>query len=469
MLKLSKLFLPRKELSILFTVVYVFFSHGTAFGEHGDHISIKNGSGNFDVQAMCSKSVRQNPQARGMVAPYRYSMSANLEDRRNGISSVLNLSDYILSTRIPGVSSIQLLESTAQLKNFVIPEREKQSYIETLNTMTQASLGYPITVVSGFGIPPCLALNDSQCVQVLNRSLAIMNPVDYNAHITDEAVDLLGLNRQGEKDPTRVNLGYWSMIEEWKSFGLDPVMIIGSARLARTVLNRVEMAKSGNVTEGDIFSDATTSFASLGLSKNDAFTYALTFLGLYGTRGAAVSPSLLWGEKHNYSLFLSMSIVASSMSFLDKINTASSHQYSLPNNITFSCEETRPYHFWMSAYLANRIFREGSTILKTSILNGLHVENVLYKAKAKVGTQMDGRNLNFDPLGSYYIETYKDQVLNDAGAFWALTAPTESRQLDLNPALSELFQRAGHSGDLFGGLRFSTDKYLAFWRSQILN
>lgn len=126
----------------------------------------------------------------------------------------------------------------------------------------------------------------------------------------------------------------------------------GARRAAEKIFKKFIDKKTG----GDIFSDIYTSFIEEGFKIHEAkkWTWDLIFLSfVHGQNGYTLAQT--YTNKNNFWTFRSAQLISSTAVYLDSLNIQHNlKMYSLPEHIEVSCDNGKPYHFWVPAYLARQ-------------------------------------------------------------------------------------------------------------------
>lgn len=169
------------------------------------------------------------------------------------------------------------------------------------------------------------------------------------------------------------------------------------------------------------YTDLLDSFLEAGFSSEDANNKTMDILGLYGSRGASIQflENFTNEDNLNISLMLHFNFVA--ISYLDNYKKKyGNHLYSLPKEITTTCDFGKPYHFWMSAYLTHKLKRKN---IPKSSLRGAHLVGNLYEA---VNDMTFGRRRDLlvpfrDPIYSISNNSIRAGIsYRDLGGLWAI-------------------------------------------------
>lgn len=123
------------------------------------------------------------------------------------------------------------------------------------------------------------------------------------------------------------------------------------------------MKKVGHkgINPGHLFDDIKSSFIKSGLTSKEADEYTWNTIGVISTAGPNLVErvSRFNGEKYSDISKVAISAIANAMPVLDRRTYLSGHPYSLPQEITTTCDSGKPYHFWMTAYFSRQLVGEG--------------------------------------------------------------------------------------------------------------
>ena len=235
-------------------------------------------------------------------------------------------------------------------------------------------------------------------------------------------------------------------------FASDPNYSAPLWDLYKKIKDKINLAQSGKKVDlGNIWTDSITSMKKFGISQEDSRTMSLKFLGLYGARGADSELYFRLIDRTNNKQFLILSMISSSLSKMDDLTILGGRRYSLPENIVSKCSYARPYHFWMSAFLANSLKNEGFN--DRSIVQAINRVGSAYEIKADVAT-----NANYQ---SPTLETQKDILFNDIGATWAIKSRNaQNFQINADSLLEKMMITS--SNNTFSG-RCNTTEYGRFF------
>lgn len=138
----------------------------------------------------------------------------------------------------------------------------------------------------------------------------------------------------------------------------------GLLKTLESFQNREEFTGQEN-----IFSDLKKSFIQTGMTDNKAENAAWDILGFISNQGSSISAhmSMVDNADENKNIFGGINLspkakligqIAAAMVYQDYLNNQKGLPlYSYPANIKTACDSYKPYHFWMSAFIAREIVR----------------------------------------------------------------------------------------------------------------
>ncbi len=238
----------------------------------------------------------------------------------------------------------------------------------------------------------------------------------------------------------------------------------GIRRAALKVLNKVT---SQGIPEGHLFDDILSSFIESGLDSKTAEDFTWQVLAVISKGG----PNTYWrmlsygSRASNGAGKLGLSIIAGGLGLLDYRTRDSGHMYSLPRSVTGHAEVGKPYHFWMSAYLARRIATEfhstraGASAAFTAAMAYQFISRSEHRSpeRALVVASHDGIN-NIIRM---------DMVNAAAGArFGSLSAVGKTEELNIDRGFQFGLQRASNNTGITddqSSTLFRDNTTKAFW------
>jgi hypothetical protein len=269
-----------------------------------------------------------------------------------------------------------------------------------------------------------------------------------------------------------------SMTQQLEAALQDVDTIKVSIKLAQLLEGYITESKQGRLNlQTNIWLDTVRLFEEMNYQREIAKEKALELLGLYGTRGANVSPWLMLNSKRALLFAHSMGKVALSIRYLDVAMSAQNKSYSLPSQVNNNCDYSRPYHFWMSAYLASTLANRNYS--PREAVEATHIIGAAYEMAADVATNDQTVIHSAQARSPYQVETQKDIVFNDVGAAWGASLSTGrmDRQFNMSAFLAASFYEAKEPngvlsylssgiGSLLGGTGYNVDSFLK-WKSRL--
>jgi hypothetical protein len=152
-----------------------------------------------------------------------------------------------------------------------------------------------------------------------------------------------------------------SGISLWKEAFTDEKYIEGTRRAALKVIARFEDPK--NHEGANLYDDIFSSFKESGLSEKEAEDKTWNLIAILSTGGGntGIRASHIKADPKFDVLKVALSAIARAAPALDLRTVKSGHPYSLPAQVHSSCDLGKPYHFWMTAFLARRAVKDGSS------------------------------------------------------------------------------------------------------------
>lgn len=172
----------------------------------------------------------------------------------------------------------------------------------------------------------------------------------------------------------------------------DPDYTKASVRLALKIQSKVD--KRG-IPKGDFYSDAFDSFKELGLSDEVAEEKAFNLIGVFSTTGACVVSKFKFYSKATAPMYYALSVVGTGLSVLNSASQGSDHLYSNPASVKGSCDNGKPYHFWMTAFFARKLAKEFGN--QKAAISASYL--------AELGYQMNASYFGRDPNRAFMTES----------------------------------------------------------------
>lgn len=232
----------------------------------------------------------------------------------------------------------------------------------------------------------------------------------------------------------------------------DPNITEGLRIAALKMLKKQRLPTS---QDSNLFDDIKTSMIEAGLSASSAEEKTWDVMAALATSGPNFAKR--WSRNslaHKMDIknisdnpnAFSLQTIAEAIPKLDTLKASEQNGkiYSLPNGIEFPCDIGKSYHFWMTAFLARKLSKEGSSIESAS--SSAYIANLGYQMRRELYA---GSNLNMDSLerfGATENGIRMDLLLASSGAkFGASSASNGSYKVDLTQKYREAVKQSSSS------------------------
>jgi hypothetical protein len=260
-------------------------------------------------------------QANSEIAPWQLSLLSTENSKKKAVEAIIWNDDPLLYFSKPKREHADYAQASAFIDSATSNQSTK---IDDIKTKTALLCAYE------------MKFSAVSCVKSLEAIQEKMIPKGGDLDITDKALwkRVLGSDKYDE----------------------------GLRIAASTIAQKV---KSSNGTNGNIFEDIQNAFIKSGMNSNEAQNATWDTLGLIANQGPSIGyyvtklenrgdSSLENSQKSN-----ALAYIASGMTYLDLKNLKNNlPMYSYPSGIQTTCDNSKPYHFWMSAYLARTLVKE---------------------------------------------------------------------------------------------------------------
>ncbi len=228
----------------------------------------------------------------------------------------------------------------------------------------------------------------------------------------------------------------------------DPMYAEGASRAALKIMSKVDASGSGRTQFGDLFADIYQSYVEAGIPPKNAEEMSWDLLAVYSARGANINMLFPYASgKAGSKTLIALESIAIGASVLDAATHQSGYLYSIPKQISTVANYGKPYHFWMSAYIARESAKR------------FHSESAAQTAAAlsELGYQMfsvtNGRHELFQSIlstGQFGVEAYKtkiDLAFGFAGASYGAKigiGKTDEFRIDIDYTVKEMIENASN-------------------------
>lgn len=217
---------------------------------------------------------------------------------------------------------------------------------------------------------------------------------------------------------------------------LNDQQYVEGARLAASRI--LQKTIQGGTISGNLFQDIYDSYLATGSSAEKAEERTWDLLAIYSGRGANITSLSSLATNENFPLLAALGVIGSCANILDSLTYQAGHAYSYPPTVTTYCDYGKPYHFWMSAYLARMVAKRTN-----EPVGAMHAAYL-----AEIGYQMLSDTFGRDPVKAFTEDTFSlwnnrlriDLAFGAAGAaFGANSAqPGDNRPLNVDEALEAI-------------------------------
>jgi hypothetical protein len=126
--------------------------------------------------------------------------------------------------------------------------------------------------------------------------------------------------------------------------------------LRLTALKIRDRLASANPQNGNIFEDLISAFEQSGKDRKTAIEMAWNTMAVISNHGPATMEAVRILEPTPTQTGVALGIIGGALSTIDYKNLHSGMpMYSLPKNIESHCDNSKPYHFWLAAYVAHQL------------------------------------------------------------------------------------------------------------------
>lgn len=215
----------------------------------------------------------------------------------------------------------------------------------------------------------------------------------------------------------------------------------GIRRVALTMSRHLKKENLNPST--NVHDDFLLAFESTGMSRQEAQDASLKVLGFISSGGANTFNRIAILEEKLLPRFplsqngLALSFIGSAMVYLDQKKAASTGKlYSYPKEVDASCDNAKPYHFWMSAYVSHELVKAGYS--KEVAGKATYIAQKAYQTHREIG------NPKLSPVENLFTKETYSPVLNvirtdfansAAGSIFGAEGPQTKKNLSVKNAL----------------------------------
>jgi hypothetical protein len=389
------------------------------------------GTAQESVKVFCEKATAEN---------YAANVHVNAEKVGAGYGPYDASLSPDLNTRMAGVH-LQELESCDQVRlgpGFV-PDICKHDFSSYFHKLSESPAQYPSDFKKKYSD------NFSKLYNGINnpdRTAAAKNAAAFI--VCPKNTTYLKCKAAFAEGVTKLNPGGLFLAPEiYTEVMTNPAYVQPLSRVIAKLYDNMGLAKQNRLTDpGDLYNDLLTAFKQSGVSNTVAEDMTWNVLELYSGRGAAADYYYAFSKPENFPVVASLGLLASMTAYFDRYSLEHHLKiYSLPVGVSTSCDYTRPYHFWLAAYLAHGFKKEGYSDQAT--FEAVHELEKTYEEFGGAATKKSLSSIAKDsPHGSYEVETQKNIAFNDAGAIYGIQPGSH---VDLDQDLEKLYSSSANN------------------------
>lgn len=236
----------------------------------------------------------------------------------------------------------------------------------------------------------------------------------------------------------------WKLIYETDKFNE------GIEKVARKLQKEIKDHSSSRTS--NIWDDLANSFKSSGLSTTEAEEGVWAILAIISNGGQNTKTRV--GEIESSNKSDELSFIAKAMSALDYLKQKNGLPlYSYPSNIKTFCDSAKPYHFWMSAYLARELVKKNIVGVDDAIKYSFLAEKGYQLNRNLLSSWGSGKvtnALSAEPYGPIHDVIRMDLANAAAGAiFGAKSAKNKSNEeINLDVSIISLLKKSNPHASL---------------------
>ncbi len=210
--------------------------------------------------------------------------------------------------------------------------------------------------------------------------------------------------------------------------------------LRLTALKILQRAQANNLRGAHFFDDLRSAFRQSGMAAQEAETMTWKMIGLFGTGGANTGLRAFFSPTPSSTVpkKVAIAIIGDLVGYLDSLTIASGSPYSLPREVHSTCDTGKPYHFWLTAYLAWKRVRNGASPRPAAA--AAFIANKGYQMLSNTAGRKPERPLTEHFLAAYANSIRMDLAMAGAGAVYGASvgAGSPPGRLDVNEGVKQI-------------------------------
>jgi hypothetical protein len=228
-----------------------------------------------------------------------------------------------------------------------------------------------------------------------------------------------------------------SLFDLLKKILRDHRYAAASVKLAITIESKIQV---GGIPQGDLLTDAieATRAAGFGTASEDA---AFDLLAFYSTDGPNSAMYIqTWISRENAGLYYGTAVLGTGITVLNARSERSSHQYAYPPQVAARCDNGKPYHFWMAAYLARFITQQMGH--PSAVRTAVYITSVGYQMLSKTNGRDPARAFKISSTAPENQKIRMDLAVAAAGAEFGAYEKS-AKIISIDRSLENLLSHAG--------------------------
>jgi hypothetical protein len=234
-------------------------------------------------------------------------------------------------------------------------------------------------------------------------------------------------------------IGDISLVPLIKEVTDDPIYSKAAITLARVVQMRIDQ---GGVTKSNFYEDGLSVFRTLKVDEKLLADHTFKLFAIYATNGPNTPYYISrFITDKTQNLYYGIGVISTGITVLNSRSMTTGHPYAYPAQVHSTCDNGKPYHFWMAAYLARRVAIETGDSEAGKI--AAYLSEVGYQMRSLAGGRQPDRPFmakTFDP-GNNKIRM--DLAWGGAGVNFGVSTLSKSKKgFDVDAALKKMLGAA---------------------------
>lgn len=199
----------------------------------------------------------------------------------------------------------------------------------------------------------------------------------------------------------------------------------------------------GQTAVGDWYSDVYESFLSLGLKPEEAEEKSYNLIGIISSRGPNIFKLWPFFTSKNAQFYNSMVAISTGIGVLNSVSSKDGHLYSYPPNVKGYCDNGKPYHFWMSAFLARKMTQKTGN--RKAAISATYLTQLAYQMKSGSYGRDPARSFTVDTFSSANNKIRLDLAYASAGAVYGASVAEKKnlkKNINVDEGMKKLLENA---------------------------